>query len=371
VAAQDNIARIQSCIRNRLDEEAIGAKRLVAVIGDSPSRYSKSPSLWNAAFRAFKIDAAVYVALDVDDDQLPALMAAVKESDRVLGLQVTVPHKVAVMNHLDALDENAARIGAVNTIVRAENGRLAGANTDGEGFVESLLTAQSPGARPFMESLGAIDALILGAGGSARAVAFAMAEKIGSGHLLIANRTYESARSLAADIGTSYGNARAIRDEEIAAHAPRADLIVNCTTKGQGGIRKTAAGATILEPYSALAPAHPAGLPEHEQETAAAYRDWRDASSADIEANNEASWKIALSVPPAAGFYDLVYHPAETVFLRHARQSGHRTLNGQGMIVGQAAEAFFNHICRPLLERENLHTAETKRRLVEIMRRAW
>jgi shikimate dehydrogenase len=370
MAPTDDIARIRPCIRNRLDEKAIGTKLLVAVIGDSPSRYSKSPALWNAAFCALKID-AVYVALDVDEGQLPALLAAVRESDRVLGLQVTVPHKVTAMNHLDALDDNAALIGAVNTIVRAANGRLAGANTDGEGFVESLLTPESPDARPFLESLGAINALLLGAGGSARAVGFALAEKIVSGSLLIANRTYESAESLAANIGRRYGNARAIRDEEIAGHAPRADLVVNCTTKGQGGIRKTAEGATILEPYSALAPAHPARLPEHGQETAAAYRDWLSASSPDIEANNRASWKIALSVPPAAGFYDLVYHPEETVFLRHARESGHRTLNGRGMIVGQAAEAFFNHICRPLLERENLHTAETKRRLVEIMRRAW
>ena len=354
MSSSDDIARIQSCIGNQLDKRAIGAKPIVGVIGDSPSRYSKSPALWNAAFHALKIK-AVYVALDVDQAQLPALAGAVRGSSWILGLQVTVPHKVAVMNYLDALDETATRVGAVNTIVRTEDGRLLGANTDGEGFVESLLTVQPGSAASLVESLKGINALVLGAGGSARAVGFALAEKLEGGHLFIANRTFASAVALAAEIvgatGRSPLHAAAIREEEIRDYAPRVELIVNCTTKGQSG---------LLETYSALAPANPANASEP-----------ASAAPADVEANHRDSWDLARSIPKTTVFYDLVYHPAETVFLRHGRESGHRTLNGEGMIVAQAVEAFFNHICRRQLERAGLHTEETRRRILEIMARAW
>jgi shikimate dehydrogenase len=350
MTASEDIERIQPCIRNRLDRGAIGTKHLVAVIGDAPSRYSKSPSLWNAAFQELKMP-AVYVPLDVDAAQLPALMTAIRKSDRCLGLNVTVPHKLAVLNYLDAMDETAKRIGAVNTIVRSEDGKLLGANTDGQGFVESLTTIQPGSAAPLVESLKNVNALILGAGGSARAVAFALAEKLEHGRLYIANRTHESAVSLAAEVGKSRAGAEAIREEEVPNYAPRVDIIVNCTTKGQSG---------FLEPYSALAPARPVKPSEP-----------ANASHTDIEANNDASWKLALSVPPGVGFYDLIYHPAETVFLRHGRASGHRTLNGRAMIVAQAAEAFFNHLCRRQLERAGLHTAETRRRILKTMAEAW
>ena len=368
MAVKDDIARIQSCVRNPLDRRAIGTKQLVAVIGDSPSRYSKSPALWNAAFRALKMK-AIYVALDVDDDRLPDLVAAARGSGRLLGLQVTVPHKVAVMKHLDAIDAQAAKIGAINTITRAEDGRLLGVNTDGEGFIQSLLARPSGGAAPLIESLGGISALVLGAGGSARAVAFALAARLERGRLLISNRTHESARALAAEIGKSHVNIEAIREEDVSERAPRVELIVNCSTKGQGGIRRGPAGRTTLEPYSALAPAHPAGLAENGGPEF--YRACLGASLADIEANNGASWKLALSMPLNAAFYDLIYHPEETVFLRHGRLTGHRTLNGRGMIVAQAVEAFFNHIGRDALRHAGRHNPETRARLTEVMEKVW
>ncbi|HEY3303453.1 MAG TPA: shikimate dehydrogenase [Candidatus Binatia bacterium] len=368
--APDEIDRIQSCIQNRLGLKALGTKRFAAVIGDAPSRYSKSPAMWNAAFDALGIK-AVYLPLDVDDSRLAALLAAIKESDRWLGLNVTVPHKLAVMKHLDSIDGKAAGIGAVNTIVRTDDGRLVGANTDGEGFMQSLPTVQPGSAAPFLASLDGISVMILGAGGSARAVAFALAEKRERGQIYVANRTHQSAVSLAGEIGKSFGGVTAIREEEVPEYARRVGLIVNCTTKGQGGIRKNAGGATVLEPYSALAPAHPTGVPQPSDGELELYRACLSASLPDIEANNNASWNLALSIPSGAGFYDLVYHPAETVFLRHGRVSGHRTLNGQGIIVAQAVEGFFNHVCRRVLEGAGLYTEKTRRRILEVMTQAW
>jgi shikimate 5-dehydrogenase len=109
------------------------------------------------------------------------------------------------------------------------------------------------------------------------------------------------------------------------------------------------AGAS-LEAYSALAPA---------------------GAAAGVEENHRASLEIARSMPAEAVFYDLVYHPEETVFLRHARETGHRAVNGQGMIVAQAVEAFFNHISQRELEAQQMHTSATRRRLHDIMARAW
>jgi shikimate dehydrogenase len=371
VASTDDIALIQSCIRNRLDRKLIGKKQIAGIIGDAPSHYAKSPSIWNAAFRALKMN-AVYLPFDVDAARLPELVAALKNSDRVMGVNVTVPYKVKIMKHLDELDERAAQIGAVNTTTRRGNGKLVGSNTDGKGFVQSLLAPQAGQVAAFVESLKGTNALIIGAGGSARAVAFHLAEAIGGGQLLICNRTPTIAFSLAEEINKSHGHARPIREEEIADQALKVDLIVNCTIKGQGGIRKSSDGRiTTLEPYSALASANPASFPETQAGKAEFYRAWLSASLDDVEANNGASWKLALSIPLNVGFYDLIYFPAETVFLRHGRLSGHRTLNGKGMIVAQAAEAFFHNICRDYLKKTGLSRAETFRRLLEIMERAW
>lgn len=352
-----DLDRIQSCVRNRIDPAARTAARLAAVIGDAPSRYSKSPALWNEAFQAFHVD-AVYTAFDVDEAGLAALMAAVRDCGDVLGLNVTVPHKLAVMRFLDSMDESAKRIGAVNTIVRSPDGQLAGANTDGAGFIETLVVPGPGEDAPLFHSLDGLDAIVLGAGGSARAVAFSLAERIGGGKLLIANRSYENARSLAQEIGPYHPNTWAIGEDEIRASAPHAKLIVNCTTKGQGGIERRGAGAASLEAYSSLAPVTTISGAEN-------------SGGENIEENHRTSMEIARSVPLDAVFYDLIYHPEETVFMHHGRATGHRVTNGRGMIVAQAVEAFFNHICLHELEAAGLRTPATRRRLREIMNRGW
>lgn len=347
-----DLDRIQSCVLNRIDPAARNASALAAVIGSSPSRYSKSPALWNAAFDALRINAR-YIALDIEESRLGDLMAAIRESPTILGLSVTVPHKIAVMRHLDALDQSASQTGAVNTIVRRADGKLYGANTDGAGFIETLLTPAPGEKSSLLKTLEGIDALVLGAGGSARAVAFALAEKIGGGKIAIANRNYENARRLAQEVSRRNGKVAALREGEISAAAPGVELLVNCTTKGQGGM----AGEGAFEAYSALAP-----TPETPAE--AARRE-------NIEENHRISMEIAHAVPRETIFYDLIYHPEETVFMRHARATGHRTTNGRGMIVAQAVESFFNHICRPALETAGLHTHATRAMLRDVMDRAW
>ncbi|HEX6801981.1 MAG TPA: shikimate dehydrogenase [Candidatus Binatia bacterium] len=338
-----DIAAIQKLISNRLDESAIGDKSIAGIIGDGPSHYSKSPALWNAAFSRLAMN-AIYVPFDVDSTRVGTLLRTLRNSQCFMGVNVTVPHKVRVIDFLDELDGGASRIGAVNTIVKNPDGKLIGYNTDGEGFIDSLLLPSPGQPDAFMHSLDGMDVLLLGAGGSARAVAFHLSDWIGHGKLIIANRTREHADSLAGEIAKLRRQALAINELEISDWAARVGLIVNCTTKGQGGVRKlTDSKATILEPYSALAPANPPLLADGA--TANFEKQWYHKAQTDIAANNQASQALAKTIPPVTRFYDMIYHPDETVFLRHGQSTGHRTMNGKSMIVHQAVRAFCKRIC--------------------------
>ena len=369
--SQSEITALQACVRNRLDPAVLGAKKIVGVIGDAPSLYSKSPALWNAVFQALELD-VIYAPLDVDENQLAHLLQVIRASPRFLGANVTVPYKIRIISHLDDLEEKTSRINAVNTVVRNAKGKLIGYNTDLQGFLASLLETLPGQKRPFLPSLAGLDVLLIGAGGAARAVAFALAEALGTGKLIICNRTRATADSLARDLQQTMGNVIAIGDDDIRVWAPRVGLIVNCSVKGQEGWRNTTDNyITLLEPYSALAPANPSAVPETDSGTPELYCKWLKASLADIESNNRASLGLALEIPSHVVFCDLIYAPPETVFLRHGRYSGHRTLNGKNMIIAQAAEAFFHRIGRPTLERSGRYTPETYQRVLDVMFAAW
>src|SRR5581483_4683576 len=371
MASFDLIAAVQRLIANSLAGAAVAERKVCAVIGDAPSHYSKSPRLWNAAFAELGID-AVYLPLDVDEARVGALLAVLKSSDRFLGANVTVPHKLRVMDFLDELDPAARRIGAVNTIARASDGRLTGHNTDGAGFIESLLRPQPGHGGSFLNSLADMTVLLLGAGGSARALAFPIAERLEGGQLIVCNRTIEAARALAGDITNDGGRAIAISETEIKEWAPRAGLIVNSTTKGQGGPRKLPDGRmTLLESYSALAPANPPAFPEADAAKADFAERWAQAARTDVQANQKISAELIARSPRDARFYDLIYPPAETVLLRQARAAGHPAMNGQAMIVNQAVLAFCDHLCAAELRRRGLDTPAARRRILETMHRAW
>ena len=369
MAATLSLNEINRHISNRLDANAVAGKSVAGIIGDSPSRYSKSPALWNAAFRHLGMN-ATYLPFDVGDAQVGDLLGLLRDSEQFIGVNVTVPHKVRVMDFLDELDAGAARIQAVNTVVRSADGRLTGYNTDGEGFIDSLLLPTPDHQESFMPSLAGLDILLLGAGGSARAVAFHLSDHIGAGQLIISNRTLAHAQSLAGEITRLGRRAIAIGEEEVSIWAAKVGLIVNSTTKGQGGVRKLNHGmATLLAPYSALAPAQPPLLPESLGDDFE--RQWRAAAGNDIEANNRSSESLAATIPAATRFYDLIYHPEETVFLRHGRESGHQIMNGQNMIVCQAVIAFCRRICRRQLQALDKDKPETQREIAAIMYANW
>jgi shikimate dehydrogenase len=355
MAIDSDIKAIQNCIINRLDNDVFGARRVAGVIGGGPSHYSKSPALWNAAFGHLGIH-AIYLPFDVDGSHLRQLVFAFRDCDRFMGANVTVPHKLPILKFLDELDPEVVRIGAVNTMVRTPAGRLIGYNTDGEGFVESVLALQPGMPQTFVDSLHGMDVLLLGAGGSARAVAFQVSDHLAGGTLVISNRTLEHAVSLVAAIRKTGCKALAIAETEVSNWAPKVGLIINATIKGQGG--------SYMESYSALAPAHLAVTTGPERGNAMP-------SQTDVENNNALSIELATTVPKSVRFYDLIYFPEETVFLRHARLTGHPTMNGKSMIVNQAVIAFCKRICRADLQTRGLDNPETCRQILEVMYHSW
>lgn len=187
---------------------------LYGVIG-SPIRHSLSPVMHNAAFEKVGMN-AVYLAFEVQKEKLNGCVQGIKALD-IRGVNVTIPHKIHVMEFIDELDDLAARIGAVNTVVN-KNGVLRGYNTDCSGAMKAI------------EKLTDIrdkNIAVLGAGGAARAIAFGVVDR--GGNIFILNRTVEKARQLAEDTGGNYGGLNELErlqgDEGI-------DILINTTPVG-------------------------------------------------------------------------------------------------------------------------------------------
>lgn len=251
-----------------------------------PIGHSISPIFQQAALDHYEMD-ATYRAWEVTPADLPAFLEGLR-SPQFLGINVTVPHKEAVMHHLDSVDEWAKLAGAVNTIHNAD-GKLVGYNTDGLGFLRAL--RESGGFDPRGRRV-----LLLGAGGSARAVSCALAEA-GAGHLTIANRTLARAEHLADLVRARSLECSAISTElggdALGAASRNADLIVNCTTLGM------------------------------------------------LHGPGEESTPLTKELIPAKAFvYDLVYNPPETPLLREASAVGASRLGGLHMLVYQGAASF-------------------------------
>lgn len=366
-------AELQGLVTNPADVPAPGDGRLAAILGDVPSTYAKSPSLWNAAFGALALPAR-YVPLDIPRAHLARVVRCLRAAEAFLGGSVTVPYKAEIIPLLDEVDPLASRIGAVNVIERTAEGRLIGHNTDGSAGVRALTTRLVPGITPPLADLADHRALLIGAGGAGQALACALWDRLGSGELVIASRTRERADALAACLsGFRAGRVSAVAEADLGARIGEMDLIVNASVKGQAGLRTLPDGRrTCLEPYSALAAASPAALPaDAGGEERAWLARWWAGSADDIRENQARSVALCEMIRPEAVCYDIIYAPRETVFLRQARLSGHRTLNGVAMNVGQAVDAFVDYVCRDWLGAQGLATPEGRGRIAQAMVEQW
>ncbi|MDR7521371.1 MAG: hypothetical protein QN168_02790 [Armatimonadota bacterium] len=358
------LAPLQALVSNPLPEEVPGA--LVALIGDHPSAYSRSPRIWTPVFRHLGIDAA-YLPLDVPPGRLEAVLAILRETDACLGANVTMPYKEAVVPLLDDLDAVTSAVGAVNTIVRSARGRLAGTNTDGVGLVAALLHPGTDG--PLVETLYGHTVLLIGGGGAARAAAVALVPLVGTGELLVTNRTAARAEDVAARARAAGGRARAIPEDDLDEVLPAVDLVINASLRGQAGIRQTPQGWTCLEPYSALAPADPPVLPRMPEEAFMAA--WRARARAGVEANHARSQERVHRLPRGAAVFDMIYAPAETPLVRHARDAGLRAANGRWMNIAQAVEACVAHVCARRIAEIGIDREAARAEVTRLMAEAW
>ncbi|HXN00499.1 MAG TPA: shikimate dehydrogenase [Candidatus Dormibacteraeota bacterium] len=184
----------------------------VLLLGNPVSR-SLSPAMQNAAFTALGIDCR-YVPREIDATGLAGAVAEVRSDERILGANVTIPHKEAVMALLDDVDAQAARVGAVNTISR-QGARLKGSNTDVVGFLRAL-------AEKYPSPRGVA---IIGAGGAARAVAAALQPT--ADQVWVIARNLDQARRLCTDLGIERGGP--VDMNQIQETVARVDLVVNAT----------------------------------------------------------------------------------------------------------------------------------------------
>jgi shikimate dehydrogenase len=254
-----------------------GRAAFAGVIGH-PVGHSLSPRLHGHWLERYRIDGA-YLPFDVPPERLEAALRGLAALG-ARGCNLTVPHKEAACALVDDLQPAAARIGAVNTVAIWPGGRLAGSNTDGFGFLENLrggAPAWSAAARP---------ALVIGAGGSARAVVVALADA-GCPEIRLANRTAGRAEGLAGELG---GPVAATAWDARVEASDGVGLLVNTTTLGMAG-----------QP--------PLDLP--------------------LDA-----------LPGDAVVADLVYAPLETPLLAAARARGNPAVDGLGMLLHQARPGF-------------------------------
>ncbi|MEE3805836.1 MULTISPECIES: shikimate dehydrogenase [Lysinibacillus] len=251
-------------------------KKWFAVMGD-PIEHSKSPAMHNAWFEDMSID-ATYIPLHVPSDQLESAVAGLKTLG-ASGWNVTIPHKTAIIPYLDELDELAQKMGAVNTVVRTKEGKLKGYNTDGIGFVRSLEEAVGVSRKDK-------PVLLVGAGGAARGIAFAMQQQ-GYHHLTIANRTVANAQAIIDEM--DMGRAMSLQEAE-----------------------------ETLADFSIIVQMTSAGL-----------------------ATGNFSMPFSLDrLAKGAIVADIVYNPLMTPFLQAAEEKGATIVTGLGMFVHQGAIAF-------------------------------
>lgn len=251
-------------------------KKWFAVIGD-PISHSKSPTMHNAWYHEMNVDAA-YIPIHVEASQLQQAVASLKQLG-ASGWNVTIPHKEAIIPLLDELDEQAEKMGAVNTVVKTAEGKYKGYNTDGAGFVRSLEDAVSTAHKEK-------EILLIGAGGAARGIAFALFAA-GYKQITIANRTIAKAESIIEQLGCGQAISLEQAENELHEYA----IFIQTTPAGM-------TSGTLTLPFS------------------------------------------LDKFPQGAIAADIVYNPLMTPFLQAAKSKGATIVNGLGMFVHQGAIAY-------------------------------
>lgn len=283
---------------------------------------AKTPIMWNSAYEKFGM-ATRNIMMVANPENLPQIFSVMRGDPKYLGGGAGVGFKDASVVHLDSMDEIAEQIGAINFQIKLAGNKLKGYNTDGEGYAQSLddLFALHE------ETLIGKKVVMLGSGGTANAIGFALAQR--AVNLVILNRTVSVAQTLAEKINNFFGLAPKDKvlfggEDAIASEVVSADVVLNVSTKGSAG---------PLEEYSALASAQ---LP---------------VSRESIELNNEQAQKVLESIPRTTVISDILLTKKPTPLMQSAMDAGFTTLGGIPMVINQGVEAFWILHHEELIER--------------------
>ncbi len=257
-----------------------GKTHVCGVIGD-PIEHTLSPIIHNAAFCSLNLDFA-YLAFKVTPAQVGNAIAGMRALD-IVGLNVTMPHKEAVIKHLDQIDEAAKFLNAVNTIHNKDD-KLFGYNTDGIGALKAL---KENGANPQGKRV-----LLLGCGGAARAIAYALVQE--ADELVVLNRTVSEAKELAVQLKSMF-------DKKVTADLLSANVIQEKLSDTDILINATSVGMNSNLSQSLIKP----------------------------------EWLISNLM-----VMDIVYNPVETKLVRDAKSVGAKVVSGVEMLIYQGASSF-------------------------------
>ena len=258
-----------------------GYTRMAAVVAN-PIKHSMSPFIHNSAFKATATN-GVYLAWEIEAGDLGETVANIRRY-QMFGINLSMPYKEQVIPCLDELSDEARLIGAVNTVVN-DNGNLIGYNTDGKGFCKSLPSFTISGKRM----------TLLGAGGAAKAIlAQAILDDVSQISVFVRSVSMEKTRPYLDKLQEQTGfkvDLYALEDlSELQEKIAKSDLLVNATSVGMDG-QSSPVPTSIVLPETLLAA-------------------------------------------------DIIYQPFETPFLKWAKGQGNQAINGLGMLLYQAAEAF-------------------------------
>ena len=273
---------------------------------------AKTPTIWNAVYANFNLPYSQMMFFS-EVKNLTDILDALRRDENYRGGGLGVGFKEQAVAYLDEVDEMARKIGAVNVVVKNTDGLLVGYNTDGLGYAESL-------AEFFMkkgESLVGKKVVLIGSGGTANAIAFALALR--KMKLVILNRTVEKAEMLAKKINAHFGFAsdEAVNfgaESEIFEAVVDADVVLNLSTKGACG---------HLEKYLPLASAT---LPATEE---------------NLAENHRQAQAVFAKIPPQALISDVILVDGDTAFIAMAKEKKFQTLDGVSMVINQGVEAMW------------------------------
>ena len=304
-----------------------------AIIGSSPSKGARSPTLWNKVFRNQELSLKMH-PMDVRRECLRPVIEELKKDGRFRGGAVAVPYKSEITKYLDLIEPSALVIGAVNCIYRDSAGKLVGANTDGEGAISSLQRAIK--SRNF-QNLDGLNVLVIGIGGAGHAVATSVASAIGPrGRLFLANRTAQVGRSLENSL-KKFCVVKSICLPPSSEFIECVDIIINCSTVGYQFSVINGDNGFSLQPYTPLGKVNTVSCDYDNRNFEMRYM---KKARREIEENISDSLTMLSNVRSHAIVFDIIYQPEQTMLLKLASCYGLLCMNGLDMNLDQAVLSF-------------------------------